>query len=986
MLNFVKNKTVIVACLFFIPLFFSTSVFAYSASITTSGTVTIDVLPKGNGSAGTNISAEEINVVTDCRAGYNLTISGPSDRNLYRNGDSSNNTSGQYFTPVDGTSALKNTSNAWGYSLTANTEDGVFAPLSNTPAFLKTPSQTASQTNINDTFSIYYGVSVSASLNPGSYAMSGNGAIVYQLTMDSDCRAFDVAFNANGGTGTMGSQAITVDSSTKLNGNSFDAPAMGTSYQDANGTTIPAVADKFWVFWGWNTEVDGTGDWYKDKESVTNLANENETITLYAQWKQAVIEDMATPTSGTKTITHNTMQDMSSVTCYNSEITTKAALEAASKTGAVTLTDNRDGTVRSYDVSKLADGNCWMTTNLALGTTTAVTLSSDDTDLAEGTTFTLPAGDTSRNTTNTAAKIRLTNSSSSTANGVYYSWAAAVANTTSTSGTLTTSICPKKWDLPTSNQFSTLISTSAYSSTNSPTDLPSHFNANGGYTDGRTFSNASNYSYYWSASSNTSNATSSAIGVMGNSSSLSTSNSNKYYRRNIRCVANMDEMMRTITFVNTATSETQEISFTMGQNVTIQPTTAYTRSGYKLTGWDTNNAGTSIVYTNGQSVANLYSNLTVYTVWAPSYAVVYNGNNSDAGAMSNVSHTNVAEGDTLNLFASNYSREDYGFAGWSFDQSAQPGGSSRIYGPNETISAPAFTGTPGANATMTLYAVWIHSAGDLQNWTGCSSLAKGAVTALSDARDDNTYAIAKLADEKCWMIENLRLDNTNSDNSTGALSQGYNTSFVGLASPESANFSNSTTANSLYYSGTASGTATIDIGTNNNPGYRFPRFNNTNTASRVTNMSSASSNVYSYGNYYSFAAAIANANQTAVATNTSICPAGWHIPTGVISGDMNNLSIRLGGNYNTMNSSSTPTGAEMSKVFRSYPNNFVYSGNISGSSILSRGSSGEYWTANPLSSSPTYANFLSLSNSEVSPGNTSRPKSYGEAIRCLINS
>ena len=92
---------------------------------------------------------------------------------------------------------------------------------------------------------------------------------------------------------------------------------------------------------------------------------------------------------------------------------------------------------------------------------------------------------------------------------------------------------------------------------------------------------------------------------------------------------------------------------------------------------------------------------------------------------------------------------------------------------------------------LALYAIWVKSAGIMQEWNGCAGLNKGDVTALTDARDNDTYAVAKLADGKCWMIENLRLDNTADHNTDGSLSQGYNPSFIGLADPESANFINS---------------------------------------------------------------------------------------------------------------------------------------------------------------------------------------------------
>ena len=342
------------------------------------------------------------------------------------------------------------------------------------------------------------------------------------------------------------------------------------------------------------------------------------------------------------------------------------------------------------------------------------------------------------------------------------------------------------------------------------------------------------------------------------------------------------------------------------------------------------------------------------------------------------------------LLASNFSREEYGFAGWSttFDYSDSTG----FYGPQETITTPADTSTNG----LSLYAIWIQSAGDLQNWTGCSSLQSGTVTALTDQRDNETYAVAKLADGNCWMIENLRLESTAAHNSDGVLAQGYGISaaygnFSGLATAETAYFSNSTTANSLYYSGTQSGDATIDIGATDYSGYRMPRYNNTNTSARaVNNLTSNSSAMYSYGNYYTWHAAIADTAHYSGGDHgtTSLCPKGWRLPIGnqsTANMSFGKLSVELGGPANgaTADSNSTPTGIEMSKIFRSYPNNFFYSGIFGGSSTSNVGSFGYYW---PSTANNNLSSFiLQLGSMGVYPGTMGLNKDYGISIRCIIS-
>ena len=409
---------------------------------------------------------------------------------------------------------------------------------------------------------------------------------------------------------------------------------------------------------------------------------------------------------------------------------------------------------------------------------------------------------------------------------------------------------------------------------------------------------------------------------------------------------------------------------------------------------------------------------------ATSGCINYFANASDA--VGTMGCQSAADGNNITLLASNFSRTGYGFAGWSdsFDYATNP--SAHFYGPMETITVPTGTTANG----LSLYAVWIKSQGSIQDQSKvasvCSSLTTArtdgtanltSVSALTDQRDNNTYAIAKLADGKCWMIENLRLESTAEHNSDGTLAQGYGTSatygnFGGLADAESANFSNSTTANSLYYSGTQSGTASINIGTTNYPGYRMPRYNNWNNQSNSTNRpqnpttnsatnSTTNAGIYSYGNYYTWHAAIAdltyNGTNNQSTTGTSLCPAGWHLPKG--SNKTNEANNELwslvvdgvnGGtkpsNYESSTTpyyTGTPEGSDASNKLRAYPNNFLYSGRFATSSASNRGSSGFYWSSTAYTSSGSYD--LILSSSFVYPGTYTNSKSDGLSIRCTVS-
>lgn len=80
-----------------------------------------------------------------------------------------------------------------------------------------------------------------------------------------------VRFNENGGTGTMSNQEHIYSSTQALSPNLFTKPG--------------------YVFCGWNTKADGSGTFYKDKQSVKNLTNiEIDFVDLYAIWEKEEYE------------------------------------------------------------------------------------------------------------------------------------------------------------------------------------------------------------------------------------------------------------------------------------------------------------------------------------------------------------------------------------------------------------------------------------------------------------------------------------------------------------------------------------------------------------------------------------------------------------------------------------------------------------------------------------------------------------------------
>lgn len=467
---------------------------------------------------------------------------------------------------------------------------------------------------------------------------------------------------------------------------------------------------------------------------------------------------------------------------------------------------------------------------------------------------------------------------------------------------------------------------------------------------------------------------------------------------------------------NIPTNYTKVASF---GNVTVNSSDSTTGSSvttsYLAYASSTQPAGT---YTGAVKYTMVHPSLVTSPSTCPANSICYSPNSDGNGTVNGSMGIQAIASDATSatLLASNFWRSGYGFAGWN----TKYDGSGTFYGPNEDIEFEAGDYS-GVNGGLSLYAIWVKSTGYLQDWAGCQNLTTTvynsttgkleadltSITALTDKRDNQTYAVARLADGNCWMIENLRLEaagtignNINDPSVTNeSLSQGYGGtpgvygSFVGLANPETANFANSTTPNSIYksdgtfstYSPLTNPVTLEDIGINDLPGYRMPRYNHTNTSSPATNPTTGNTSIYSYGNYYTWAAAIAdttyygdNNGHTTIAT--SICPKGWHLPYGNTGSTSPNLSNTSGGFYylgkqfNATNNNTTS-----SKKWRSFPNNFLYSGIVIGASVANRELYGYYRSSSALNNYNAY--ILLFSSSTISF--TVDDKYRGFVTRCI---
>ena len=843
---------------------------------------------------------------------------------------------------------------------------------------------------------------------------------------------YTLEYNANGGENAPNSQTVTNNSGI---------------FEHISSDT-PTRSNHVFVRW-----TDEYGNSYSPNDMLTARST---TTTLYAVWSNTLCN-----TNASTIDTGNTATDAICLQDMN-----RAVKNSMISKETYTLIDARDQ--KEYTISKLDDGNVWMTQNLSIGSDSTMLLTYLDSDLADNTYFFLPAS-----TSTFGTNYYIPQFYASDNYGGYYSWAAAIGDAVNSPsfGTVTSSICPSNWDLPTTSNYDNLRSMAGITTVAKISAAPYNFTT-GGYLYQSTIS-ASSSTYLW-----TSNPNNESYAYYSNV--YQASSSSKYLTKSnggtIRCMASNGKV--TIHYDGNGSEDYPTTNSTASQ-IDVEVNTAsirsnsFVRTGFSFRGWNTepDGSGTTVTgkigtygFEDGDVITlyaqwapiytiNYYSNdttnsrltytaiagnswysqpptlftsiydnmkigswntmpdgsgttynvstsyntpsgmtiptaINLYAQWVTTYTFKYDGNGADEGNMTNVTHTNAGVGNYIDLAAPNYSKNNYGFAGWSPDANATIGGNSIIYGPNERITITNELATYSVNNEIILYAVWVPVSGTMQDFD-CSTLTVNDVIVLRDTRDNSVYTVSKIADNgsgynKCWMTSNLTLNNTYNDNGATVPvvlntdnTQGLGGVFTNLANPETTNFSSSTTANSLYSSSNITG---------NYVSNRIPRYNNANTVSRDTNPSmtdsrmtnsstSLNKNIYSYGNYYNWPAAIADTDDhySGGATNitsSSICPKGWHLPTGDNNGEYQGLLTIL------QNNSAYPAN---------YPYNFIKNGKYSSSAPTNRGSSGYYWAATAIYNYGYAFYFYGGFVGRISSTQDYHYKYNGYAVRCVAD-
>ena len=253
--------------------------------------------------------------------------------------------------------------------------------------------------------------------------------------------------------------------------------------------------------------------------------------------------------------------------------------------------------------------------------------------------------------------------------------------------------------------------------------------------------------------------------------------------------------------------------------------------------------------------------------------------------------------------------------------------------------------------------------------------AIGAQLQVLDIRDNKLYWISKLADNHCWMTQNLDLDlDSNRTYTHWDTDLGWTTMDEGAEwKPE---------RSTINFGGT-----TVDGWINNytrpysaNPGNIYYYTSNSdaddiryNSLQECISAGHDDCAHYHAGNYYNWSAAVASNNTTASIepqsnANNSICSKNWRLPQNNPANDFDNIFIV----YNIK--SSNVSDVQLAPIY------LAKSGDIDGKLNARQGTRGGYWTSTIYNNNGAYRPvFQPRSFSTFSYG----WRGYGFSVRCL---
>ena len=279
----------------------------------------------------------------------------------------------------------------------------------------------------------------------------------------------------------------------------------------------------------------------------------------------------------------------------------------------------------------------------------------------------------------------------------------------------------------------------------------------------------------------------------------------------------------------------------------------------------------------------------------------------------------------------------------------------------------------------------------------CTEVDMGETITVRDTRDGETYLIGKLADNRCWLLDNLRLDLTNetviqalNDTNTNATAEslGYLKNGGGtfldqwaIAGLAKTNWTDQFTYSQpqVAKSGTCYNTNCV-----NNP--TEGTWNKDATTTKYGNSSGK------IGIYYNYCAASAGSYCWGDETDSSgspttdpiatsaydiagdICPKGWRMPT---NGTIDTTVTPNGGEYSILNNAYPEDQDDLRNAF-----SVALSGLLNMNTARNQGTTAYFWSSTWISVS-AMRNLL-VSTSNISPSNSTDRAMGGLPVRCIL--
>ena len=263
--------------------------------------------------------------------------------------------------------------------------------------------------------------------------------------------------------------------------------------------------------------------------------------------------------------------------------------------------------------------------------------------------------------------------------------------------------------------------------------------------------------------------------------------------------------------------------------------------------------------------------------------------------------------------------------------------------------------------------------GNMQDIVATSSYCDGATGTMTDSRDGTTYHVAKLADGKIWMLDNLALDLTDSTVLNNVAAANTNASATSITALKSGN----RTAGDQYATSGVSSNWTTDS-------FSDPRINMANKDIIPSNAPTNGAGYNKVGGYYNYCAASAGSycygNGSSAGTSSGnatedICPKNWRMPTGGTNGEYAALANII---YGSTGNTADATAIADYRNALSLP----LSGGFFLGSIEYLGSGGTFWS-NSRASSSSDMYYMSVDTSDVSPSQYYQ-RQLGMSVRCLV--